>query len=440
MPDTTSAQQTDMDYAVRLRGVAKHYPLYGSLPNAALHHLGLHRLLPARLRRPPQVHAALDGVELTIRKGEKVGILGRNGAGKTTMLKLITGNFEPTQGTVEVQGEIKALMSMGIGFHPEFTGRENIRSSLLYNGLDEAQLNAAMEDVIEFVELGEYLDQPVRTYSLGMQARLQFACATAIRPDIVIVDEVLGAGDSYFNAKCADRIQRLSQSGCTFLLVSHNMAQVIQYCDRAVWLRDGRIAMDGPVIEVVGAYEVYMEREAARHLRGVSAFDHGDTYTTELADGRQVHRWPATKGIKICELKIQESAATSIKLRPRDSLSFSFSIVAEETDHFICDYILTFWRIDGKRVARIRGPLDDFNLAQGEIRPIRVMIDEFPLETGSYYVSFSIYDRKNFVDTLNNSSRLDFLARAVSVQVDANEGVQAIFTHPVKWATSAFSK
>lgn len=437
MPDVVSAPAED--YAVRLSGVAKHYPLYGSLPNAALHHLGLHRLLPAALRRPPQVHAALDSLDLTIRKGEKVGILGRNGAGKTTMLKLITGNFEPTHGTVEVQGEIKALMSMGLGFHPEFTGRENIRSSLLYNGLDEDQLEAAIEDVIDFVELGEYLDQPVRTYSLGMQARLQFACATAIRPDIVIVDEVMGAGDTYFNAKCADRIQRLSQSGCTFLLVSHNMAQIIQYCDRAVWLRDGRIAMDGPVIGVVGAYEVYMEREAARHLSGVSAFDQGDTYTSELADGRLVHRWPAAKGIKIYDLKVQDSSATAIKLRPHGSLSFSFNIIAEESGRFVCDYFLTFWRVDGKRVARIRGPLDEFDLEQGQIRPIRVMVDDFLVETGSYYVSFSIYDRKNFGDTLNNDSRLDFLARAISLQVDVSDGVRPIFSHPATWVVKEAS-
>lgn len=421
------------DFAVRLRGVAKHYPLYGSLPNAALHHLGVHRLLPARLRRPPQIHAALDGIDLTIRKGEKVGILGRNGAGKTTMLKLITGNFEPTHGTIEVQGEVKALMSMGLGFHPEFTGRENIRASLLYNGLDEAQLEAAIEDVIEFVELGEYLDQPVRTYSLGMQARLQFACATAIRPDIVIVDEVMGAGDSYFNAKCADRIQRLSQSGCTFLLVSHNMAQVIQYCDRAVWLRDGRITMDGPVTDVVGAYEVYMEREAARHLANVSAFDQGDTYTSELADGRLVHRWPGRKGIKINRLAIRGEEGGVIRMPPGAPLGFAFEILAEESGDFICEYFITLWRMDGRRIARIRAPLDEFSLETGETRPINVDVPSLPLATGSYHISFSIYDRKNFQDSLSNESRYDVLARVVTVHMDSKIVNGPVFIHPVHW-------
>jgi len=189
--------------AVVLDGVAKIYRLYDSPSEQALDVFGLSRL---RFWRKPKYHdrAALENVSLMVRRGERVGIIGRNGAGKTTLLKLITGNFSPTRGTVVVNGSVQALINIGLGCHPEFTGYENIRASLVYNGLAEAELDAAIADIVDFVELDEYLHQPIKTYSLGMQSRLYFATATAIRPDILIIDEVLGAGDAYFSAKSAD--------------------------------------------------------------------------------------------------------------------------------------------------------------------------------------------------------------------------------------------
>ncbi|MGE5477372.1 MAG: polysaccharide ABC transporter ATP-binding protein [Bacteroidales bacterium] len=425
----------DEDIAIRLDGVCKYYPLFSGPGAAAFHGSGLEKLLPTALRSKPKLHRALDGINLTIRKGEKIGILGRNGAGKTTMLKLITGNYRPTHGEVTVNGEVKALMSMGLGFHPDFSGLENIRSSLQYNGLPADQLEAAIADVVDFVELGDFIDQPVKTYSLGMQARLQFACATAIRPEIVIVDEVMGAGDTYFNAKCADRIRRLTESGCTFLLVSHNMAQIIQYCDRAIWIRDGRITMDGAATDVVSAYEVYMERESARHLSHAAHTPAGhDRYTMELADGRQVHRWPGRRGVKINRLAIQDSPTDTLRLTTGDPLSFAFELIGEEDGTFVCNYMITFWRVDSRRVARLEAPLDEFTLKQGEVRPVRVEVDHLLLGAGEYHVSFSVYDRKNFDDTLSNESRYDVLARALKLHVDSPERPSPVFVYPAKWS------
>ncbi|MGI8527815.1 MAG: ABC transporter ATP-binding protein, partial [Pseudolabrys sp.] len=251
--------------AILLEGVRKEYKLYDSIGEQTLDVLGLS---PLRFWRRPKfrIFPALDGIDLDIKRGERVGIIGRNGAGKTTLLKLITGNFAPTHGAVSVNGDVQALMSTGVGFHADFTGAENIRASLMYNGLPGAEIEAAFDDIVEFCELGDFLNQPVKTYSLGMRARLQFATATAIKPDILIVDEVLGAGDAYFSAKSMVRMQKLAQSGCTLLLVSHAMNQVLAFCDRAVWIDEGRVRTDGAVRKVVGEYEVYMRAMSENRL------------------------------------------------------------------------------------------------------------------------------------------------------------------------------
>lgn len=243
--------------AIRFHSVSKIYRLHGSQSDQLIDVLGLKRF-GFRTRTPAREFAALSDISLEVPRGHRIGIVGRNGAGKTTLLKLICGNFAATQGEVEVNGTVQALMNIGLGFHPEYTGRENVEASLQYNGLEREEYREAMNGIIDFCELGDFLDQPFKTYSLGMQARLMFAAATAIRPDILIVDEVLGAGDAYFVAKSKSRVEKLVNSGCTMLLVSHSMQQVLELCDEALWLDQGRIRLQGPAFEVVKAYEAYL--------------------------------------------------------------------------------------------------------------------------------------------------------------------------------------
>ncbi|MBI1394010.1 MAG: ATP-binding cassette domain-containing protein [Alphaproteobacteria bacterium] len=245
--------------AIRFEHVSKIYNLYGSRKEQVLDNIGLPKFLRSKsLPKHGEFHALRD-VSFEIRRGERVGIIGRNGAGKTTMLRLITQNFAPTTGRVLIDGSVQALLQLGLGFHTEFTGHENIVASLNYNGLVGDAFEEALKEVIDFVELGDFLHQPVKAYSMGMQARLQFAAATAIRPDILIVDEVLGAGDAYFAAKSAHRMKRLATSGCTLLLVSHSTAEILRFCDRAIWMHQGSILMDGAALDVVRIYEAYVE-------------------------------------------------------------------------------------------------------------------------------------------------------------------------------------
>jgi lipopolysaccharide transport system ATP-binding protein len=253
--------------AIRLSGIGKMYKIFPTQLDNVLDALGLARLMPWR-RVKPQEFWALRAIEVEITAGSRVGIIGRNGAGKSTLLKLITGNIAPTEGHIEVNGDVQALLEAGAGFHPEFTGYENIRASLTYQGLTPTEIKAAVAEIAEFTELGQFLSQPFKTYSLGMQARLVFATATAIKPHILIVDEILGAGDAYFVGKSSERMKELVEdSGATVLLVSHALDQVARYCDESIWIERGRIVMRGPSLEVINAYEEFVHRLEDRRLR-----------------------------------------------------------------------------------------------------------------------------------------------------------------------------
>ncbi len=207
------------------------------------------------------IKQALSNIDVVIEKGERIGVIGRNGAGKTTLLKIIGQMIAPSSGAVHVQGTVQALMRLGGGFHPEITGDENIRNALLYNGLRGDALICAYDDVVQYAELGKFINQPLKNYSLGMAARLQFAVATAITPDILIIDEVLGAGDSYFATKSVERMKKLTNSGCTLLLVSHSRGQILEFCEKALWIDEGKIRAFGPVEEITAAYDATMLRQ-----------------------------------------------------------------------------------------------------------------------------------------------------------------------------------
>src|SRR5690348_7572185 len=205
---------------VRFDGVGKMYKIFETRRDNLLDALGIDRIARRRNTRFSQFWA-LRGIDLELHRGERLGVIGRNGAGKSTLLKLVTGNLPPTEGVVQVNGDVQALLEIGGGLHPEFTGRENASGALGLLGLSRRAINAAIEDIAEFTELGRFLDQPFKTYSQGMQARLSLAIATSTQPQILIVDEILGAGDAYFFAKSTARMQRLIEGGASVLLVSH---------------------------------------------------------------------------------------------------------------------------------------------------------------------------------------------------------------------------
>jgi lipopolysaccharide transport system ATP-binding protein len=233
--------------SIEVIGVGKAYKAYSRKRGRALEWLGF----PAQ----HQLHWVLRNINLQLGTGESVGIIGMNGAGKSTLLKIIAGVVQPTQGVVNRAGRLGALLELGMGFHPEFSGRENVYMAGQLQGLSAHEVRQRMGEIEDFAEIGGYIDEPVRTYSSGMHVRLAFSVATALRPDVLIVDEALAVGDIYFQQKCFERLASFRKQGTTLLLVSHAMPTIVQMCDRAILLRKGDLEFDGSTKEATDLYQ-----------------------------------------------------------------------------------------------------------------------------------------------------------------------------------------
>lgn len=205
-----------------------------------------------------QLKWVLRDINFSVKPGEAVGIVGNNGAGKSTLLKLITGTTLPTQGLVSIHGRVAAMLELGMGFHPDFTGRENVLMAAQLLGIDGECIQRLMPGIEAFSEIGDYIDQPIRVYSSGMQMRLAFSVATAIRPDVLIVDEALSVGDAYFQHKSFDRIRTFREQGTTLLIVSHDKQAIQSICDRAILLAQGQIIMEGNPESVMDYYNAML--------------------------------------------------------------------------------------------------------------------------------------------------------------------------------------
>jgi len=200
---------------------------------------------------------ALHSIDLAIDAGERIGVIGRNGAGKSTLFRVISRVLPPASGRVYVAGRIAPILELGLGFHGELTGRENVMLQGALLGFSRAQTRERMERIVEWAELQDFIDAPIRTFSTGMAARLAFSVATDVDPDILLVDEALSVGDERFQRKCHDRMEALVARGKTFLLVSHSLSQIRDNCDRVIWLHHGQIVTDGPVDAVCDAYHAW---------------------------------------------------------------------------------------------------------------------------------------------------------------------------------------
>lgn len=261
MSDKSGATGGVDDVVIDVRNVSKRFKLYHNPVLGPLKELL--RCWPAdRLYRE---YLAINDVSFSVKRGEIVGVIGPNGAGKTTLLKMIAGLLPVREGSISVKGKITALLALGVGVHPEFSGRENIFFNGLLLGMPAEEIRAKTESIIEFSEIGRFIDQPFRTYSSGMKARLLFSISMSVDPDIMIVDEALATGDIAFVRKCERRIRELCDSGATILFVSHNMTQINSLCDRSMLLMKGQLVCDGSPLEVFDKYrELYVQSEAER--------------------------------------------------------------------------------------------------------------------------------------------------------------------------------
>ena len=276
--------------AIRVMRLSKSYKMYETPRDLLV------EALTGRKRHRDK--AVLENLDFSIARGEVVGVVGQNGAGKSTLLKMIAGTLTPTTGTIEVDGRIAAILELGTGFNPNYTGRENVILSGMLRGMTEEQVRGKLESIIRFSGLESVIDEPFHTYSSGMQARLAFATAVSVDADVIIIDEALAAGDVRFASRSLRRIREISQSGVTCLFVSHVTYQIMQLCSRVIWIDKGRVRMDGPAIDVVRAYEYEMHNLIAR--------DRGDPLES-------------SEGSAPVQTTAEEAAGTAAPLEPGES-------------------------------------------------------------------------------------------------------------------------
>ena len=320
---------------VKLERVGKFYPIYSSPKD---------RLKEILFRKKyHQEFWALKDINIEVHPGETLGVIGDNGAGKSTLLKIVAGTLRPSEGRVSVYGRVSAILELGMGFHPEMTGIENIFLSGHLMGLSKKEIEKRLEEIVNFSELGDFINQPVKTYSSGMYVRLAFSIATAVDPDILVIDEALSVGDSYFQKKSLDRIMEFREKGKTIIFCSHNMYHITHLCNRAVWLHHGRIKMSGNVLEVVERYEEYC-RERRKSSQERLEFFNPLVRITSL-------------DLNKTELSLGEELIITIKFKNPEERPFHVGIAFRREDGTLCFGTTTLY--DGlSPISKVDGELE----------------------------------------------------------------------------------
>ncbi|MFT3791167.1 MAG: ABC transporter ATP-binding protein [Rudaea sp.] len=387
---------------IRVEGLGKYYKRYTSRWSR------LAEWLDPQGAARHEKHWVLREVDFDIRKGESIGIIGHNGAGKSTLLKLITGTTQPSAGRIEVGGRISALLELGMGFHSQFTGRQNCYMSGQLLGYSNEEIAARMGEIEAFAEIGDYIDQPARTYSSGMQVRLAFSVATCMRPDVLIVDEALSVGDAYFQHKSFDRIRQFREQGTTLLFVSHSASAIKNLCDRALLLDRGSVVRDGAPDDVLDYYNaIIARREAEESIR-----------VTESAVGGRTTR-SGSRAASIVAVDLLDAQGRSAR-----------ALRACEPAQIVLDV-----RVDGDIPELTAGVMirdavgnDVFgtnsfhhgqflaNPAAGSACRVRFNIDSLALGRGSYSLSAALHTRDTHV-----VDNFDWWDRAVVFQVVPGE-------------------
>jgi lipopolysaccharide transport system ATP-binding protein len=365
------------DVVVAAEGLTKTYRVYGT----PWDRLGE---LITRRRRHREFHA-LEGVTFSLPRGEGLALIGENGAGKSTLLKILAGITAPTAGSCTVRGKVASILELGSGFHPEFTGRQNVVLNAAMLGLSQEEVRRKMPDILAFSELGEFIDQPVKVYSTGMAMRLGFSIATQVEPDVLIIDEALSVGDGYFQKKCMDRLRVFVESGGTLLFCSHAMYYVSAFCQRALWLRHGRAEGLGAVADVVRDYENFLVAKSvqAGSQPGPSATEASGT----VPAGRP--GMPA----RLAAVRLVDPA-TDCLYRPGEDWELE---VAWETGNPRLGFHLGVGinRVDGVEVCSFATHLDGLPPSTGDKRyTARLRIPALPLVKGEFTLYVFLLDEE----------------------------------------------
>jgi ABC-type polysaccharide/polyol phosphate transport system ATPase subunit len=405
--------------AIELLNVSKIYRRYGGKQFSTLKSALLQRSILRDLQ-PSDTFPALTGVSFTVPKGSTYGVMGRNGSGKSTALKLVAGITKPTSGRVRVEGRISALIELGAGFHPEISGRENVFINGIMLGLTKREIQERFDEIVDFAELREFIDAPVKTYSSGMYMRLGFAVAINVNPDVLLVDEVLAVGDEGFTHKCLDKFAEFKRSNKTILLVTHSLNLIERFCDEALWLDEGRAMAHGDPKRVVGAYLTKVEEGeeallAATTAKAVEDASRDGPEGREGHDARDGHQqaerprdptsdmFQATEGrwgsreVEITDVAfLDREGHPSFVFHSGDPLSIRVRVRASQpTDDFV--FGIGLFNADGVCCYGTNTYLEDMNPEQltGEAEAT-FAIESIDLVEGTYKVDVAIHKRDGF--------------------------------------------
>lgn len=380
---------------------------------------------------------AVNDVTFDIKKGETLALIGHNGCGKSTLLKLITKILYPDQGEIKVNGRISSLIELGAGFHPDFTGRENIYTNASIFGLSRREINEKLDEIIQFSELGEFIDNPVRTYSSGMYMRLAFSVAINVDPEILLIDEILSVGDANFQKKCFDRIEGFKNNGATIVIVTHDLGTIEKICDRVIWLDKGRIIEQGEPDRIINLYQQHMNKkfvelrqeefEQQAISEGISHGESNDKVpvkrpTQQFSDDI---RW-GSKEVEISEARIlnEKGESTNI-IMGGEALTIEIDYVVHKPQK---EYIfgMGFYTTEGVLVYGCNTEIDKHKIIELPNKgTIRFCISECPLLTGKYKLNVAIVDKDHIA--------LDFIKYYMDFSVVSNDKAVGLISINHEW-------
>jgi len=385
------------DIVINVKDVKKSFKIYSDKG-----HTLKERLLFFKQRNSYTRHEVLKGVTLEIKKGEVVGLVGHNGCGKSTLLKLMTKIIYPDKGKIEINGKISSLLELGAGFHPDMTGRENIYTNASIFGLTKREIDARLDDIIEFSELEEFIDSPVRTYSSGMYMRLAFSVAINVDADILLIDEILAVGDARFQAKCFNKMLELKKSGITIVIVSHDLGSIERLCNRAVWIENGKIKDEGIPHDIVAEYlDDIMSKDENKKIK-VQSNENNQKNSKEKTEERIIEKKEnkkdknrtGNKDVEIIGIKLlNEKDEVSDTYNSEEKLKIQ--VKYKRNNDELKDSVFGFgiFRNDGLNCYGTNTFIDNFGKIKIQDEGIvEVIIDQIQLLEGKYYLDIAFHD------------------------------------------------
>lgn len=399
------------ELAISVTGVSKVYHLYEKPQDR------LKQILWKGATNPSDEFWALRDINFDVKKGETVGIVGRNGSGKSTLLQIICGTLTPSYGHVERQGRLSALLELGSGFNPEFTGRENVYLSASILGLSKEEIDNRFDKIAGFADIGQFIDSPVKHYSSGMFARLAFSVSVHVEPEILIVDEILAVGDAAFQRRCLSKFYEIRDRGCTILFVSHDQYQVKSVCERALYLKEGRQVMFGPAPRVIDQYTIEMEAQVAQStttelaatLAAPDAEGHVSSESVNSDPSKPESAAPkdllndsesADQLFKITDVRLTDSEGTVLDtVTTGQSVSVSFDFVAlVDTPPEEISFVFNLYRHDELYLCGATTLMDKIPAYRSSSAgTVSIQFTELPLLSGQYKWRVAINDNVGFI-------------------------------------------